>query len=192
MRLFVALAIPAEVRESLASLIRALRAADAKPKWILPENLHVTLKFIGEAPAEKLSAIGDGLAEVRIAEEVKLEFRDVGFFPNERRPSVAWVGIQATPDFAALAATINTVLVPLGLPHEEKTFVPHLTIARFKKTRLSSALRAEIEKWKNNGFGRLSAGEFHLIESKLKTTGAEYTTLRSFSFVRESPESKES
>ncbi|HEY1423153.1 MAG TPA: RNA 2',3'-cyclic phosphodiesterase [Candidatus Acidoferrum sp.] len=192
MRLFVALAISAEVRESLASVIRALRVVDAKPKWIPLENLHVTLKFIGEVPTEKLAAIDDALTGVRIAEQVKLEFCNIGFFPNDRLPSVAWAGIQATPDLAALAATINTVLVPLGLPHEEKTFVPHLTIARFKKTRLSSALLAEIEKWKNHSFGRLSVGEFHLIESKLKATGAEYTTLRSFSFVRESPESKES
>jgi 2'-5' RNA ligase len=190
MRLFMALAIPAEVRESLASLIRALRIVDAKPKWIHPDNLHITLKFIGEAPPEKLSAIGDALAGVRTAEQVKLEFRDVGFFPNERRPSVVWAGIQSSSNLAALAGTINEVLASLGIPREEKTFVPHLTMARFKETRLSPALRTEIEKWKNHSFGRLSAREFHLIESKLKTTGAEYTTLRSFSFVRESPESK--
>lgn len=192
MRLFVALAIPAEVRESLASLIRALRAVDSKPKWSSPENLHLTLKFIGEVPHEQLPAIGDALAAVRIDEQAKLEFRDVGFFPNERRPSVAWVGIQASSDLAVLATAINAALAPLGIPREEKAFVPHLTIARFKETRLSPALQAEIEKWKNHSFGGLSTGKFQLIESKLKTAGAEYTTLRSFSFVQESPESKES
>ena len=189
MRLFVALAIPAGVRDSLESLIRALRNVDPEPKWIHPENLHVTLKFIGEVPPEELSAIGDALAGVRIPEQVTLEFREIGFFPDERRPSVAWAAIQASSNLAPLAGTINSVLAPFGIPQEEKTFVPHLTIARFRETCLSSALRTEIEKWKNHIFGKLSAKEFHLIESKLKTSRAEYTTLRSFSFVRESPES---
>jgi 2'-5' RNA ligase len=188
MRLFVALAIPSNVRESLWSLIRALRMVDAKPKWANPENLHVTLKFIGELPPEKLSVICDALAGVRITEQVQLEFREIGFFPNQRRPDVAWAGIEASSNLAVLAATINAVLLPLGIPREEKTLLPHLTIARFKETRLSSALRAEIEKWQNHSFGWLSAGEFRLIESKLKTSGAEYTTLRSFSFAPESQE----
>lgn len=192
MRLFLALAIPAGVRDSLESLIRALRIVDPGPRWIHPENLHVTLKFIGEVSPGELSAIGDALAGVRIPEQVKLEFRGIGFFPNQHRPSVVWVAIQASSNLAPLAGAINSVLAPIGIPQDEKTFVPHLTIARFKETCLSSALRTEIEKWKNRIFGKLSAKEFHLIESKLKTTGAEYTTLRSFSFVRESPESKES
>lgn len=191
MRLFVALAIPANVRESLSSLICALRIVDAKPKWINPENLHVTLKFIGEAAPEKLPAIRDALAAVRIVDQVKLEFHDVGFFPNQRRPSVAWVGIHASPNLAALAAKINEVLVPLGVSRGEKPFVPHLTIARFKENRLTTALDSEIVKWKGRGFGMLSTGEFHLIDSKLKTSGAEYTTLRLFPFTPESPESEE-
>jgi 2'-5' RNA ligase len=185
MRLFVALAIPTEVREKIAALIRELRGVDANPKWINPENLHVTLKFIGEAAPEKAVEIGDVLATIHTEQEAAIEVGDVGFFPDARRPSVAWVGIQAPQILSLLAAEVNRVLAPLGIPREEKPFVPHLTIARFKETRLSAQLRAQIEKQKSRKFGTLATGEFHLIESKRKTAGAEYTTLRSFRFAPE-------
>ena len=185
MRLFAALAIPTEVREKIAVLIRELRVVDANPKWINPDNLHVTLKFIGEVAPEKAAEIGDALFIVQTQQQAVVEFGDVGFFPDARRPSVVWVGIQPPQFLSSLAAEVNHVLAALGIPREEKPFVPHLTIARFKETRLSPALRTDIEKRKSRKFGTLTTGEFHLIESKGKSTGAEYTTLRSFRFAPE-------
>jgi 2'-5' RNA ligase len=192
MRLFVGLSIPGDVRENLSSLIRTLRSADARPKWVRSENLHVTLKFIGEIESEKSLALGRALAAVRSTQLVHVEFRGVGFFPNQRRPSVLWAGVHGSPSLVSLAAEINSVLAPLGIPHEEKPFVPHLTIARFKELSLSPALRAAIERFSGHNFGSLSTADFYLIESKLKNTGAEYTTLRSFRFAAQSTESKES
>ncbi len=189
MRLFVALAIPTDARENLALLIRELRGVDPNPKWINPDNLHVTLQFIGAVAPERLMGIGDALAAVHAQQQVSAEFCDVGFFPNARRPSVAWVGILPPQMLSSLAAEVNRVLAPLGIPREEKPFVPHLTIARFKETRLAPALRAEIEKQKSRTFGTLATGEFHLIESKRKSAGAEYTTLRSFRFAPEESKS---
>src|SRR5882724_13219193 len=94
MRLFVALEISTNVRKCLASLIRELREVDANPKWINPDNLHVTLKFIGEVAPEKAAEIGDALFIVQTQQQAVVEFGDVGFFPDARRPSVVWVGIQ--------------------------------------------------------------------------------------------------
>ena len=185
MRLFVALAIPTEVREKIAALICELRGVDANPKWINPDNLHVTLKFIGEVAPEKAVQTCDALATVQTQQSVVVEFREIGFFPDARRPRVTWVGIQPPQIPSFLAAEVNRVLAPFGIPREEKPFVPHLTIARFKQTRLSPALRAKIEEQKSRKFGTLTTGEFHLIESKRKSAGAEYTTLRSFRFAPE-------
>jgi 2'-5' RNA ligase len=185
MRLFVALAIPTEVRENLASLIRELRIVDSHPKWINPDNLHVTLKFIGEVAPEEVLEIGGALADVRTQQQVIAQFRGVGFFPDERRPSVVWIGIRPTDVLSALAVEVNRVLAAAGIPREEKAFVPHLTIARFKETRLSVGLRDEIERRQFREFGTLATNEFHLVESKLKSSGAEYTTLRSFRFAPE-------
>ncbi len=182
MRLFVALSIPPEIRENIALLIGSLRHTDAKPRWVNPQNLHITLKFIGEIESEKVPAIWVALATIRTAQPLTLEFRNVGFFPNSCRPSVAWIGIEAPPALAFLATEVNRVLASMGIPREEKPFVPHLTIARFKETGLSPALQAEIEKCKDHNFGPYTASEIHLIESRLKSSGAEYTTLRSFWF----------
>jgi RNA 2',3'-cyclic 3'-phosphodiesterase len=188
MRLFVALSIPAEVRANLSALIQKLRCADAHPRWVNPDNLHVTLKFIGEVSPQKVPAICHALATIQSPDPLHLEFRDVGFFPNIRRPSVAWIGITSPPAFALLAAEVNRVLAPLGIPREEKPFAPHLTIARFKENRIPPALSTEIEKWKDRGFGTFSAREIHLIESRLKSSGAQYTTLRSFPFMQKDSE----
>ncbi|MGH9675543.1 MAG: RNA 2',3'-cyclic phosphodiesterase, partial [Candidatus Acidiferrum sp.] len=100
MRLFVALEIPAEVREKLAGLIVELRRAaehspGKAPRWVRPQNLHVTLKFIGEVEAARLSAFRSALAEVRSERPVTLQFRGLGHFPNEKNPRVLWTGIEA-------------------------------------------------------------------------------------------------
>lgn len=187
MRLFVAIAIADDVRENLASFLDRLRHIDAGPRWVNAGNLHVTLKFIGETPAEKISAIGGALAAVRIDRRLSLEFRGVGFFPDARRPSVAWVGIASDDRLATLALNIDKALAQIGLPREKRAFVPHLTIARFKEMRLSSALAQEIKAQEQCGFGVVHSDEFYLIESKLKPSGAEYIPLRSFAFVEQPP-----
>ncbi len=183
MRLFVALAIPEDVREKLAALLPELKKADPAPRWIPPQNLHVTLKFIGEVALERTTAICEALAEIHIDQPMHLEFRGLGLFPNIRRPSVLWIGIESSEDLARLASTIDRALGPLGIPLETKPFVPHLTIARFKQPQVSPALGAEIAKHQSYTFGTISAAEFHLMESTLKSGGAEYTTLRSFRFT---------
>lgn len=183
MRLFVALEIPPAVRENLAGFIRELRAIAPQQKWVRPENLHVTLKFIGEAPPEKLDGIRVALAGVRSDQEAALEFRGLGFFPNEKHPRVFWVGIAASANLQGLAADIDQALEKLGVPREQRPFSPHLTLARFEAPKLPEKLRLAIQENATRDFGSLRTGEFHLIESKLKPSGAEYTTLETFRFA---------
>src|SRR5260370_3150558 len=97
MRLFVALSISAEVRAILASLIQNLRRADSHSRWVNPDNLHITLKFIGEVAPEKVAAICDALATIHAAEPLHLEFRNVSFSPNVPRPTVASLVVSARP-----------------------------------------------------------------------------------------------
>ena len=189
MRLFVALQIPPAVRENLAALMDELRAADAassknKARCVRAENLHVTLKFIGHVDAGKLDAIRAELAEVGSDAPVELRFRGLGFFPNERRPRVLWAGVEGSPSLAALAGEIDTRLSKLGIPRETRDFSPHLTLARFDPPGISEALRAAAQKNITREFGGGRTGEFHLFESKTRPTGAEYTRLSSFSFVK--------
>ena len=183
MRLFVALEIPPAVRESLAEFLVALRAIASQPRWVQTENLHVTLKFIGEVQAEKLGHIRAALSAVHSDRLVTLDFRGVGFFPSEKRPRVFWAGIEASANLTRLASDIDRALEKLGVPPEKRPFSPHLTLARFEPPGLPEKLRAPIQGNAQREFGSVAAKEFHLIESKLKSGGAEYTTLETFPFV---------
>jgi RNA 2',3'-cyclic 3'-phosphodiesterase len=183
MRLFVALEIPAAVRENFAELLKSLRAVSPQTRWVRPENLHVTLKFIGEAPETKLAAIRRALAGVRSDQPVALDFRGLGFFPNEKHPRVFWAGIAASANLKALADDIDKATETIGIPREKRDFSPHLTLARFEPPRLPETLRVAIREKVAREFGSLRTGRFHLIESRLKPSGAEYTTVESFPFA---------
>src|SRR6267154_1438045 len=182
-RLFVALEIPSAVRESLADLLKTLRAVSLRTRWVRPENLHVTLKFIGEVPEAKSSAIRGALAGVRSEQPVTLDFRGLGFFSNEKHPRVFWAGIEASPNLKFLAAEIESAMEKVGIPREQRPFSPHLTLARFEPPRLPEKLRGAIHEHAARDFGSLRTNQFHLIESKLKSSGAEYTTVESFPFA---------
>jgi 2'-5' RNA ligase len=183
MRLFVALEVPSTVRENLAELLKSLRAVSPQTRWVRPENLHVTLKFIGEVPETKLAAIRTALARVRSDQAVTLDFRGLGYFPNEKHPRVFWAGIEASPNLKTLPGDVEEATKTLGIPQEQRPFSPHLTLARFEPPRLLEKLRSAIRENAARDFGSLRTNQFHLIESKLKSSGAEYTTVESFPFA---------
>lgn len=190
MRLFVALAIPAAVRDNLAALLKdlrdlSLRLGDKRGRWVRPENLHVTLKFVGEAADTKLEGIRDALAKIRSDAPVDLQFRGLGYFPNEKHPRVLWVGLNASSNLALLAEDIDRALEPQGVAPEKRAFAPHVTLARFEPPGLHEKLGAAIQKNSQREFGSFQVRDFHLIESKLRPSGAEYTTLASFPLMRE-------
>jgi 2'-5' RNA ligase len=183
MRLFVALELPATVRENLGALLESLRAVSPQTRWVRPENLHLTLKFIGEAAETKLAAIRSALAGARSDQPTTVIFRGLGFFPNEKRPRVFWAGIEASPNLKTLAAEIDRATEKLGIPREQRPFSPHLTLARFEPPELPEKLRSAIQENSAREFGSFRTNQYHLIESKLKPSGAEYTTLESFPFA---------
>ncbi|MBS1867074.1 MAG: RNA 2',3'-cyclic phosphodiesterase, partial [Acidobacteria bacterium] len=143
--------------------------------------LHVTLKFLGEIAEDKVPSANEALRRVPAGLPIPLKFQSLGFFPNERRPRVLWIGMSAPPSLTNLARAIDESLAQIGVAREEREFSPHLTLARGKDGRLTAALREAIAKHASSLFGEMSPTSFHLIESKLKSTGAEYTTLESFS-----------
>jgi 2'-5' RNA ligase len=182
-RLFIAIKIPDDIRAALAGFINELRAMAPEAKWVRAENLHVTLKFLGHTDESKRSSIETALAEVRGAQPVSLEFRGLGFFPNEKRPRVFWTGMECSPNLKALAAYVDHATHKLGVALEERPFAPHLTLARFDSPRLPPKLVTAIAENAGRDFGSMTTREFHLIESKLKPAGAEYTTLHTFPFA---------
>src|SRR5260370_27487532 len=110
MRLFVALEISSTVRESLANLLKPLRAVSPQIRWVRAENPHVTLKFVGEVPEAKSGAIRNALAGVRSKQLVTLDFRGLGFFPNEKHPRLFWAGIASSPNLYLLRGEIANAI----------------------------------------------------------------------------------
>jgi RNA 2',3'-cyclic 3'-phosphodiesterase len=184
-RLFIAIEISDEIRRKLDSFLDELRGVAPQVKWVRAANLHVTLKFLGNTDAARVSEIAGALQSIRSPQPVSLEFRELGFFPNEQRPKVFWAGLTSSPNLPALAADIDRAMHPFGFPLEARSFTPHLTLARFDPPGLPSNLGGILKQHASDNFGSLSARGFHLIESKLKSTGAEYTTIHSFRFLTE-------
>jgi 2'-5' RNA ligase len=182
-RLFVALEIPSAVRESLATLLASMRSIAKEPHWVRAENLHVTLKFLGEVGEGRVDAVRNALGEIRSDKAVALEFLGLGFFPNEKHPRVFWAGMEASPNLKTLAGDIEGAMAKLGFPREKREFSPHLTLARFERPRLPEGLHKLIADNQQREFGALCTNEFHLIQSKLKPGGAEYTTVATFRFA---------
>ena len=185
MRLFVALEIPSAVRDNFSGFLSEMRVlteklGERRVRWVRTENLHVTLKFIGEVAEAKLAAIRTALSTVPSVAPIDVRFRGLGFFPNENRPTVLWAGLDASPHLSTFAGDIDSALTTIGIAGEKRAFVPHLTLARLAAPLLHEKLRAAIQKNRERAFGSFQASEFHLIESKLKPSGAEYTSLASF------------
>ena len=187
MRLFVALDLPAGVRASLSELTAQLKKSCDGPRWVRLEGAHVTLKFIGEVPDERVGLIRSALLEVHRHAPVEMRFARLRFFPNDRHPRVFWAGIEAGPALAVLASAVEATLEPLGIPRETRKFQPHITLARLNSMEGVSTLLAASAKIADREFGRTTATQFYLYRSVLKTSGAEYTRLETYPFAGEEP-----
>ena len=185
MRLFVALEPPSAVRDNLAAFIKDMSLLSEQfeqrwVRWVRPENLHVTLKFIGEVADPKLDGIRIALGTVRGEGPIHMQIRGMGFFPDEERTTVLWTGLDAAENLASLASAIDVAMAMQGIRRESRAFLPHLTLARFAPPGIQKKLLVAIKQHGEREFGSFQASEFHLIESKLKPSGAEYTSLASF------------
>lgn len=180
MRLFVALDVPKETSRRLEEIIRGLEPTARGARWVRAAQIHITLKFIGHIEDTQLPEIQSALGKVRQAEAISITFRHFGFFPNEHHPRVFWVGLEAGPNLAALAADIETALEPLGIPRESRDFQPHLTLARFRSREGIGELREKLAAMASQEFGTIAATEFYLYQSVLKSAGAEYRKLGSY------------
>jgi 2'-5' RNA ligase len=187
-RAVIAIPLPHRLLERLAALQRQLEAQvpSRSVRWVRGEGIHLTLKFLGDTPAEKLPDIQQALAAVaRHAPACSFTIEGLGCFPNPRRPRVVWTDVQEpTGRLAALQDAIEEVMAPFGYPPEGRGFTPHLTLGRVRRRtpRSDVARVGEVVSSTTVGpLGEVLADHFALIRSVLKPAGAEYTTLEEFS-----------
>ncbi len=154
-------------------------------RWVRAGGIHLTLKFLGDTPTDKLPEITEALSAVaRHAPSCTFTVGGLGCFPNPRRPRVVWVGVQEpTGRLAALQDAIEEAMVPFGYRPEGRGFTPHLTLGRIHRraSRQDAARVGEVITATEIGtLAQVPAIHFDLIKSVLKPTGAEYTTLATF------------
>jgi 2'-5' RNA ligase len=178
MRLFTGIAIAPSVRGNLARVLKELRKL-APLNWSPAENLHITSKFIGEWPDERLTELEDVLEGVDPPPSFEVRIAQFGYFPNPHNPRAFFAGVHAGPEMAALAKQIEEAVKPLGVAKEDRPYSPHLTLARIKHENIRE-LREHIANMTNFDFGTFRVAEFQLFLSKTGPRGSVYSTLASY------------
>jgi 2'-5' RNA ligase len=151
-------------------------------KWVPVYNLHLTLKFIGEWPEEKLPQLEAALRSIPKRPGMPLLVRGLGWYPNARNPRVFWAAVQGGDALPALAHEIEATLEPLGIAKETRTFTAHLTLARIKEPVPLEALRSAVAKVETAEFGSFPVDRFYLFRSQPGSAGSIYTKLSEFPF----------
>ena len=182
MRLFTGIDLPEEVQQRLEQLLEHLRPA-AHLRWSPVYNLHITTKFIGEWPEEKLEQLQAALARAPKREPISIHINGLGWFPNPHSPRVFWAAVHAGPGLAELAKTLEDALEPLGIARETRPFSPHLTLARITQAVPLQALREAVAGLESADFGVFPADRFHLYLSKPGAAGTVYTKLAQYPFA---------
>lgn len=184
MRLFTALDLPPEILLRLERLLSALRP-EAHIKWSPLDNLHITTKFIGEWPEQRLDELDAALKKLRVGAPIEVKLHDLGWFPNAHAPRVLWAGVHGGEALTSLAARTDEALAAIGIPREQHAFLPHLTVARIKSAVPLHALRAKVEELKSAPIGQFEATGFFLFRSDPGSNASIYRKLRGYEFASE-------
>ena len=171
-RLFVAIKLPEELRSKAHSLVGEL--PDEGIKGVEKENIHLTLKFLGDVPENKMPDIAERLGRIRF-KSFSCIVSGVGVFPDPDYIRVVWAGIKCD-EMPELAAEVEKALEGIG-KKESRPFSSHVTIARVKR---KINAKEFLEKHKDDNFGEFSVSEFVLMQSELGREGPVYTEIKRF------------
>ena len=185
LRLFVAVDLPGQVREALARLQGGLKSHDLSDlRWVRPQGIHLTLKFLGETPAGRVAAITKALAgAIGGRRRFRLALGALGTFGGRRRPRVLWLDITGDIErVRELQAAVEEALVEVGFPPEERDFSPHLTLARVPQPGRPGTAERIVQALESVAAPRseFDVREVVLIRSTLQPGGAVYERLAAF------------
>jgi 2'-5' RNA ligase len=195
MRSFVALDIDDAVREHIRRFVDGVSGFAPDIRFVRPESLHVTLKFIGELAEESVDDVKKALNSIQSG-TVDVTFRGYGFFPSATAARVFWVGIESGHGLRDLAKNVDDALLQLNIPKEEHVFSPHLTLARAGRgsgaprrqkedgpNRRFQRLQEKLAKLPTPEFGTITAREFFLYKSQTSPRGSIYTQIARFALT---------
>src|SRR3989344_3871475 len=180
-RAFIALELPVKIIDGLKKIQDELKDGTNKVAWAKPENIHLTLKFLGNTDIDKIDSIA-GLLEGAAAKSCGFEIsvKGVGTFPAAGNPRVIWVGIEENKDMLQLYNNIEEGLATLGVEKERRDFKPHLTLGRIKFLNDRAGLKRGLEKVAGLNLARFAVAGFALFKSTLTPEGAIHTKLKEY------------
>jgi len=180
-RTFIAIEIPVTVK--LRELLKLLRVdlREDKIRWVDPEILHITLSFLGDTSEEQINYISEQLEKICCGySSMELHLKELGVFPNVRKPRVFWIGMERNEQLENLQGEIEMMLCNYGINRNNKPFSPHLTIARIKWIDDIDKLKYRLQKYRGKTIQKTKIGEVIYYQSKLTSNGPIYNSIKKF------------
>lgn len=185
-RTFVAIDLDQEIRGKIAEFIRQTGLHTPDIKWVKSENIHLTIKFLGNIFAKDHDKLYKGLEmALKDAEKLTLLVKGTGVFPNMKSARVFWLGVAGEVEkLNALQSSIENELEKQGFPRDERTFSPHITIARFRSRVNPEKLQEILTGSKDLIFGEVNVTSVLVYRSDLSPVGPKYSLLKEIKFGR--------
>lgn len=179
LRAFVAAELPADLLKALEAVQAELGQRGLRARWTRPGNLHLTLKFMGDIPADRVPIAAAALRAAAAEHDAfELTAEGIGVFPGMRRPRVLWAGLSgAIAALEGLQREVDDRLAASGFEREPRSFHGHLTLGRFGEGALGGALADAMSAYSTQRFGSFEVREVVLFQSDLQPGGAVYTAL---------------
>lgn len=175
-RVFIALDLPAQLRERIAEIPGALQASGARVRWVEADKMHLTLLFAGEASDVQVQALAEAVEKEEGQKALRLGVGGLGAFPNRRNPRVIWVGVRVSEELESLHGRLQEAGRRCGIELEERSFRPHLTLGRVKFVERHSPLIARLKSVNVETFNYIF-DTLTLFESRLTPEGPIYEVL---------------
>ena len=179
-RTFIALELPATVISLLRAVQQDLKQLNIRARWVRPENIHLTLKFLGDVSPGAVEAISAAMTDAANGfAPVKLVVRGIGVFPSVKRPRVIWVGLGGSiRPLLDLQSRLEEKLAEVGIAKGKRSFKAHLTLGRIKQPPGADLIRQMITEYATLSSDDFTCDQVTLFKSDLKPSGAVYTKLK--------------
>ena len=181
LRAFIAITPPTTLQQSMAEVRQVFQRLSLPWRWVTPDHIHLTLRFLGNVPDESVTSLHQAMAQAAQDQTAfPIRARALGCFPSPARARVLWVGLDdPSQALERLNNRLTAALTPLGFPPEDRPFHPHLTLVRAQNRMPSRQLLPVLQTYQNRDFGEFLVTQLHLVESQLQRGGALHTVLRS-------------